>query len=140
MEEKRINIEIGNRLRFIRSIFNEGSKLSAEQFAYLLDETRDRVINYELGRASIPIRVILELYKRGINPVYLIAGEGEIYAKNSAGKQLKERISEKERKINAKQTSVIRLSQLGSTESKEKLKELVGKVAAGKIPKSIKES
>lgn len=87
--------EVGSRLKQIRFIFNEGGKLSADQFAYLLGETRDRIANYELGRAGIPVRVIYELYRRGINPVYIIAGEGSVFADNAAGKSFGNRIKEK---------------------------------------------
>jgi len=74
-------------LRLIRNVFNEGGKLTADQFAFLLGETRDKITNYELGRASIPIRLLYELYNRGINPIYLITGEGSCFAANKAGQE-----------------------------------------------------
>lgn len=89
------NLEIGLRLKEIRNMFNEGSKLSAEQFAYLLEETGDRIRNYELGRAGIPVRLLYNLYFRGINPIYVITGEGSIFAPNSKGKELKRQIESK---------------------------------------------
>lgn len=87
--------QCGERLKKIRFIFNEGGKLSADQFAFLLGESRDKIANYELGRAGLPIRVLLELYKRGINPVYLISGDGSIFADNNEGVNLRNRIANK---------------------------------------------
>lgn len=87
--------QAGERLKKIRFIFNEGGKLSADQFAFLLGETRDKIANYELGRAGLPIRVLLELYKRGINPIFLIAGEGSIFADNTEGNNFRNRIADK---------------------------------------------
>ena len=86
MESKDINILIGRRLREVREIFNEGGKISTTQFAYLLSETRDRISNYENGRSAVPIKLLYELYLRGINPNYIITGEGEVFADNDAGK------------------------------------------------------
>ncbi len=82
----------GNRLREVRHIFNEGDKLSAKQFAYLLDETQDKILNYENGRAAISLQLLVNLYYRGVNPVYILTGEGEIFADNEAGKSLKSKI------------------------------------------------
>lgn len=137
MEEKQINIEIGERMRMVRSIFNEGRKLSAEQFAYLLNETRDRIINYEIGRAAVPLRVLIELYNRGINPIFLLTGEGEIYAKNSAGKNLKDRINEKMARHAPATATNIQKMNIKPEEANFKTKLI--KVAAGKISKSTKE-
>jgi hypothetical protein len=89
------NLEIGNRLKEVRSIFNEGGKLSAEQFAYLLEETGDRIRNYELGRAGIPVRLLYNLYYRGINPIYIITGEGSVFAPNKEGEELENKIVSK---------------------------------------------
>ncbi|MGE5478995.1 MAG: hypothetical protein ACM3U1_01050 [Chloroflexota bacterium] len=97
--EDNFNKLVGLRLREARMIFNEGARLSAEQFAYLLSETRDRITNYELGRSALPVRIVYELYRRGISPVYLVSGEGEIFAKNAAGKALKTKISARTAKV-----------------------------------------
>lgn len=83
------NIAPGNRLKAIRFVFNEGKKFSAEQFAYILEESADKVRNYELGRASIPLRILDNLYHRGFNPNYIITGEGNVLLDNEAGKKLK---------------------------------------------------
>lgn len=84
------NKEMGARLKEIRNIMNEGTKLSAEQFAYLLEETGDRIRNYELGRAGVPARLLFNLYHRGFNPIYVITGEGSMYAPTDKGEEIKE--------------------------------------------------
>lgn len=117
--------EIGKRLRFVRSIFNEGSKLSTEQFAYLLGETRDNIANYEHARASIPARVLIELYHRGINPTWLLTGEGDIFANNKPGKDFRSRLER--RNINANEISRLALLHYDESQTMSVLK-----VAAGR--------
>lgn len=90
--------EIGTRLRQVRDVFNDGAKLSAEQFAFLLDETGDRIRNYELGRANIPIRLLQTLYTKGINPTFIVVGKGDIFADNEEGNRLKENIRKNSQK------------------------------------------
>lgn len=90
-----INKKIGKRLRQIRNIANEGTKLSARQFAYLLDETPDKILNYENGRASISVKLLINLYYRGFNPVYILIGEGSVFADNEAGIELRRRFENK---------------------------------------------
>ncbi len=90
-----LNKEIGERLRFVRSIFNEGGKLSANQFAHLVGETVHRILNYENGRASVPISLLITLYRRGINPIFILTGEGSIFAPNQEGKELSIRLARK---------------------------------------------
>lgn len=128
-----INVEIGLRLREVRHIINEGGKLSADQFAHLLNETRDRIINYELGRASVPIRILYELYKRGINPIYIIAGDGSPFAENEAGQRLSELINEKAANIGKRigKTIVVGNAELQSQDEAGSANVL--KVAAGLI-------
>ena len=89
-----LNKEIGKRLREIRNIANEGTKLSARQFAHLLDETTDKILNYENGRAAVSVQVLINLYYRGFNPVYILTGEGSIFADNAVGSGLKHKIGE----------------------------------------------
>jgi hypothetical protein len=89
-----LNIEIGQRLRQVREIFHEGAKLSADQFAFLLDETGDRIRNYELGRATISVRLLHKLYSKGINPTYIITGEGDVFVNNEIGKSRRDAIKE----------------------------------------------
>lgn len=84
---EKLNKEVGRRLREIRDIFHGGVKLTADQFAFMLDETGDRIRNYETGRAAIQIRTLAKLYSYGINPTYVITGEGEIFANNKAGEE-----------------------------------------------------
>ncbi|MDC1068023.1 helix-turn-helix transcriptional regulator [Candidatus Kapabacteria bacterium] len=92
----------GNRLKNIREIFNEGSKLSANQFAFLLDESADRIRNCELGRTSISIDILKKLYERGINPSYIITGEGDIFTDTPTGKELRNKILAKANVIDHK--------------------------------------
>jgi len=88
-----INADVGNRLREIRALFNEGGKISAAQFAYLLNTSRDKIANYESGRSSLPLEIVYLLYQRGINPIYLICGEGSMFASNSEGKKFELKIN-----------------------------------------------
>lgn len=87
-----MNKEIGARLRLIRSIFNEGGKLSAEQFGYLLHQNTDKILNYELGRASIPLELLIDLYYRGYNPVFILTGKESIFANNTEGKKRRQEL------------------------------------------------
>lgn len=88
-----LNKRIGERIKKIREIFNEGSKLSATQFAYLLGESRDKIANYENGRTPISPQILYELYNRGISPTYLITGKGNIFAENPAGEKFKKSLA-----------------------------------------------
>ncbi len=85
--------DIGNRLKEIRKIFNNGYKCSLEQFSELLGESKFNIANYEQGKANIPNRTINALYAIGINPIYIISGEGDKFAPNLKGKDLKEKCS-----------------------------------------------
>lgn len=130
------NIEVGKRLRIVRNIFNEGGKLTADQFAFLMGETRDKITNYELGRAAVPVRVLLELYKRGINPVYIISGEGSVFTETPAGTEFLEKIIHK---INTEQINDKRIIRLindivrGHSYMADKPKIFVHRVAAGRL-------
>ncbi len=117
---------IGQRLRFVRSIFNEGKKLSTEQFAHLLGESRDNIANYEHARASVPARVLIELYKRGINPTWVLTGDGDVFTNNLQGKQRRKLM--KERGIDMSE-----IKELAKVEFEEHKEVKVLKVAAGKI-------
>lgn len=94
MEEK-LAKEIGNRLRFIRNIYHEGTRLSSNQFAHLFNESLHRILSYEQGRSNVPVYIIYQLYYRGINPIFLITGEGSLFAPNKAGEELYEKIKGK---------------------------------------------
>lgn len=87
-----LKTQSGERLKQIRKIFNEGYKLTINQFAQLVGETKDRMANYESGRSSLPNHLLINLYKRGVNPVYILTGEGSIFADTPAGKELKKKI------------------------------------------------
>lgn len=88
-----INQDVGIRLRQIRALFNEGGRISAAQFAYLLNTSRDKVANYESGRSALPLEIIYLLYQRGINPIYLICGEGPMFASNAEGKKFELKVN-----------------------------------------------
>jgi hypothetical protein len=130
---------LGRRLKDIRMIINEGGKLSSDQFGYLLGETRDNIANYETGRAGVPVRLLHELYKRGINPIYIISGEGSIFADNEAGSKFKAKLEFKLRtgSINNRDARKITLSLAGGKEFSEGLQNLPSLlVAAGTIKKN----
>jgi hypothetical protein len=127
---------LGRRLKDIRMIINEGGKLSGDQFGYILGETRDNIANYETGRAGVPIRLLHELYKRGINPVYIISGEGSIFAENDAGRKFKAKLEYKLATgiLNNRDERKISLALIGGDEFSDGLKKLpVLLVAAGTI-------
>lgn len=94
MEEK-LAKEIGSRLRFIRNIYHEGTRLSSKQFAHLFNESLHRILSYEQGRSNVPVYLIYQLYYRGINPIFLITGEDSLFAPNKAGKELNAKIKGK---------------------------------------------
>jgi len=89
MEDLQKNI--GIRLKEVRNMFFEGGKLSARQFALAVNETKDNIANYENGRANTPNRLLVTLYNKGINPTFILTGEGSIYASNEAGNLLEKR-------------------------------------------------
>ena len=86
-------LEIGVRLREIRSIFNGGRRAFIKQFAAELNEPETNIANYENGKASLPNRVLVALYNMGYNPTYILTGEGSRYADNAAGKKLQSGLS-----------------------------------------------
>ncbi|HRP03186.1 MAG TPA: helix-turn-helix transcriptional regulator [Candidatus Kapabacteria bacterium] len=133
-----ISVETGQRLRNLREILNEGGKLSAEQFAFLINESRDRIINYELGRSSIPIKLLYEIYKRGFNPNYIISGEGSLFTNNNNGNKIKELITEKLQNaiLTASERAKLSAAIEGGAEFTKVCDALATfKVAAGKIKK-----
>jgi hypothetical protein len=83
---------IGDRLKEIRDIIFEGGRISARQFAQSVGETKDNIANYENGRANVPNRLLAALYHKGINPIYILTGEGTVNAPNEAGKIIAQRI------------------------------------------------
>ncbi len=125
-----LNKQIGARLRLIRSIFNEGGKLSAEQFAYLLNQNTDKILNYELGRAAVPLELLIILYERGYNPTFILTGKESIFANNSEGKKRKKELEN--RGVNIKNVidkNIVSIDNLGDSSTKLP----VISVAAGKI-------
>lgn len=104
-----LNIVIGKRLREVRGVFSGKANLSCRKFAIILDETRSVLANYESGRTSIPADFLNKLYERGINPIYIIAGEGSMFAENKAGIELKafveSKIKSKTKKIHTPESN-----------------------------------
>jgi len=60
----------------------------------LLNETTDKILNYENGRAAVSVQLLINLYNRGFNPVYILTGEGSKFADNDAGITLMNKLSE----------------------------------------------
>jgi len=131
-ENLELNKNIGNRIKAIRHIYNEGIRLTVEQFAHLLDINTEKLLNYESGRSALPISVLLELYNRGINPIFILTGNGEIFANNNVGRSLKKSILNKN--INFDDTVNDILARTSEKENKLKLiASPIIKVSAGKI-------
>lgn len=127
---------IGQRLKEIRNIFLEGDKVSARQFANALGENKDSIVNYETGRANIPNRLLLRLYERGFNPVYILSGEGSVFSDNEQGRILKDTIESKHKKSSTiNNIREIDYSRLSITELERKV--LQYQVAAGDILRII---
>ncbi len=125
-----LNIDIGKRLRLIRHFFNEGRKLSAEQFGHLLGESRDNIMNYESGRAGVPVRVLFELFTRGINPIFIIAGEGDVFTANEAGTSFKERLQKRNFEFGE-------VTPINIKVERDDTRFRIGKVAAGELKPKI---
>lgn len=84
-----IQYEIGKRLRIIRENYIiPGVKLSANQLAKMLNSTADKILNYERGLSNIPNSILISLYQLGINPIYILTGEENIFANNDNGRIL----------------------------------------------------
>lgn len=102
-----ILLESGKRLKEVRQIINEGGKLSVSQFAFILDESSEKIRNYELGRTQISIVLLSKLYERGVNPTYIITGNESFFANNDEGEKLKANISKHQKMIDSKIISKI---------------------------------
>lgn len=131
VKQDKLKKEMGLRLRQIRKIFNEGGKLSAEQFAYIFGETTDKILNYELGRASIPLSLLVDLYYRGFNPIYILTGKEGIFAKNAEGRKRKKQLDARNVDVpNSKTDEVTNINQIDAS---DKTKIPIISVAAGKM-------
>ena len=86
---KKLQTEIGKRIQEIRNVYNNGFRATLEQFSAELGETKYNISNYENGKANLPPRVLVSLYEKGFNPVYILTGTSEIYADNERGRELK---------------------------------------------------
>lgn len=125
------NKECGKRLKQVRNIFAIGKKVSSEVFAEYLLETRDRIANYENGRTQIPIRLLYELHEKGFNPIYVISGDGDIFAENKEGKRIK-RLIHSEAKIDTQvEKNLAKIKKAVKLQNDHENDEL--KAAAGRI-------
>ncbi len=88
--------EIGIRLRNIRQIAAGGQGLTSDEFGLLLEETGERIRNYETGRTLLNVKLLIKLYDIGYNPIYILKGEGSIFADNEQGKLIKDNIFKSE--------------------------------------------
>lgn len=125
-------------MKEIRHVFNEGGKLSAMQFAHLLGETRDRIANYESGRTGIPAKLLYELYKRGINPVYIVAGKGSMFAENESGRLLRERFEERKQSAGLGDVKIVSLPEGGGAIDPKYSRPRIYTAAAGEIKRKKK--
>ena len=122
------NKQIGNRLKAVRSIYNEGIRFTVEQFAHLLDITNEQLLNYEAGRSALPINVLIELYNRGINPVFILAGEEDIFANNYVGNELRKKINSKNMDYNRIINEALKSTPSSSTLLLQTIKATAGKI------------
>ena len=122
------NKQIGNRLKAARSIYNEGIRLTVEQFAHLLDITSEQLLNYETGRSTLPINVLVELYNRGINPVFILAGKDDVLANNDVGNELRKKINMKNMDYNRIINDALISIPTSSTLSLQTIKASAGKI------------
>lgn len=97
MKGTSLDKEIGLRLKEIRAVFNEGTPLSAEQFAHLTGETGDKIRNYESGRTAVPPSLLMELYSRGLSPTWIVTGQGSRFAETEEGERFRKNIERRVR-------------------------------------------
>ena len=125
--------EIVARLREIREgYFIKGIKLSASQFAQLVGQTVDKISNYERGISSVPSSLLIELYKNGINPTYVLTGEGSKFADNEKGRELEKHFGDRKQSTNL--NNLVKFNSSGYTD--EDLLKLID-AAAGDIRKRL---
>lgn len=80
---------IGQRLKEVRINHIAERKLSINELAELLDESQFNISNYESGKANVPNRVLIKLYRQGINPTWVLTGEEEVFSVKAREKQNK---------------------------------------------------
>lgn len=136
-----LNKVVGIRLRAVRSIYNEGLRFTLEQFAHILNISWEKLNNYETGRSTLPMITLYDLYQRGINPMFLLLGKGDIFSDSEEGKYKRARFEQ--RGINYKELIKELLKNNSSAThfirpSVAKIKSGI-KVAAGKIPTTDQE-
>jgi transcriptional regulator with XRE-family HTH domain len=120
--------KMGERLKSVREKYlMPGVKLSATQIAAILGSTNDKISNYERGISGIPNHILVALYHSGINPVYLLTGEGDVYESNPEGRRLAEKFAEQQSRIKI----INEVNQVANADHAD-IRTL--KAAAGKIP------
>ncbi len=120
--------EIGKRIQNIRTKYYSDKKVNAATFADLLGENKFNIGNYERGIASVPNRVLVEIYKLGFNVNWILTGEGSPYNHkplSEFGKVMVKDIKHQESRANA------------SLDLTEQIKDAV-RAAAGDIAAMIK--
>lgn len=119
---------MGERLKAVREKYlMPGIKLSATQIAGILGSSNDKISNYERGISGIPNHILVGLYNSGINPVYLLTGEGDVYAANPEGRRLAEKFAEQQSRLNV-------IKNVSSAQIDDQVNIRTMKAAAGKIP------
>ena len=87
-----INKAIGKRIQTVRKNYlGDGYELTTAQMAKILYCSKDKVLNFENGRTKVTPEILILLYNRGINPIFILTGEGSAFADNAAGEIIKQR-------------------------------------------------
>lgn len=84
MARKTQNLEVGMRLQHARKLL----KMTQKELAETTGFNPTNITSYELGKADVPVRLLSELYKLGVNSNWILTGTEHIFAYNDAGKLL----------------------------------------------------
>jgi len=80
------NKETGKRLREAREfLLKIQTKEDLAEFLKIAGITQEQLKNYESGRTAVPSPLLVLLYELGINPTYILTGEGTKFAGNPSG-------------------------------------------------------
>jgi transcriptional regulator with XRE-family HTH domain len=83
------NIAVGDRIKQFRSIYNLGSKISSVQLAHRLEVEPALLRNYESGRSSLPLGLLLKIHNIGLGMHFVLTGEGLMFSDTEEGHRLK---------------------------------------------------
>lgn len=119
-----LQTEIGKRIQDIRNKYYSNTKLSAAAFAELLGESKHNIGNYERGIANVPNRVLVELYRLGFSPTWVLTGEGSPYIKEAMSE-----FGKNTQHKNSPVTTVINTADL-SEQIKDAVRAAAGDIAA----------